>query len=330
MPRRCSGPMTPPSRRWSPRTWSRSTPGGPSGSPVCRLTVPQGSFFGLLGPNGAGKTTLIGAAAGLVRVDPGQLFVFGHDAVADAGAVRLLLGLAPQEVHLDRFLTSRELLVYHGRYFGMTAREADARARELLSIFDLLDKAEVRPNRLSGGMRRRLLIARALVHRPPLVVLDEPTAGVDLELRHELWAYLRRLHREEDATILLTTHYLEEAEALCEQIAFIRSGRIVAEGTPEDLGARYGAERLEDVYLTLMATNLPTTWAIARQRPGASPARLAAAIAAPAARRRIVAPRRKVAVPDLLQVQRRGMLALGTREVRRVWSSGRRPSCLPS
>jgi ABC-type multidrug transport system ATPase subunit/ABC-type multidrug transport system permease subunit len=287
-------------------------PGGAVGLAGLQLTVPQGSFFGLLGPNGAGKTTLIGAAAGLVRVAPGQLFIFGHDAAADAGAVRLLLGLAPQEVHLDRFLTSRELLVYHGRYFGMTARDAEARARELLATFDLLDKAEVRPNRLSGGMRRRLLIARALVHRPPLVVLDEPTAGVDLELRHELWAYLRRLHREEDATILLTTHYLEEAEALCEQIAFIRSGRIVAEGTPEDLGARYGTERLEDVYLTLMNDDSVDEGSGVG---GAAPVS--------GHGKRSPEARRMVAVPDLLQVQRRGMVALGTREVRRVlvlWS----------
>lgn len=217
------------------------------------LTVPPGTFFGLLGPNGAGKTTLIGGAAGLVRIAPGQLFVFGFDAVAQASHARLLVGLAPQEVHLDRFLTSRDILVYHGRYFGMPRKEAELRAGELLRIFDLTDKAEVKPTRLSGGMRRRLLIARALVHRPRLVMLDEPTAGVDLELRHELWRYLRRLHREEETTVLLTTHYLEEAEALCEDIALIRRGRIAAQGSPAELLARYGAQRLEDVYLRVMA-----------------------------------------------------------------------------
>src|SRR5680860_1350136 len=216
------------------------------------LTIPQGSFFGLLGPNGAGKTTLIGAAAGLVRIPAGYLTVFGLDAVADSASVRQLIGLAPQEVHLDRFLTSREGLVYHGRYFGMTKKEAEVRATELLSAFDLSDKAAVHPNRLSGGMRRRLLIARALMHHPRVLVLDEPTAGVDVELRHELWRYLRRLHREEETTILLTTHYIEEAEALCERIAFIRAGRIVAEGSPAELRARYSGERLEDVYYTLM------------------------------------------------------------------------------
>ncbi len=215
------------------------------------LRVPAGSFFGLLGPNGAGKTTLIGAAAGLVRAPAGKILIFGHDAVADPRA-RLLLGVAPQEVHLDRFLAAREVLVYHGRYFGMRKREAEARADELLEVFDLADKAGTKPSRLSGGMRRRLLIARALVHRPQLAVLDEPTAGVDLELRHELWRYLRRLQGEEGLTVLLTTHYIEEAEALCQRVAFIRGGRIVAEGVPRELVARYGGQRLEDAYLEAM------------------------------------------------------------------------------
>ena len=150
------------------------------------LRVPAGCFFGLLGPNGAGKTTLIGAVAGLVRAPRDRLFVFGHDAVARLEA-RLLVGVAPQEVHLDRFLSAREVLAYHGRYFGMPKLEATRRADELLEVFDLAAKANTKPNRLSGGMRRRLLIARALVHRPRLLILDEPTAGVDLELRYELW-----------------------------------------------------------------------------------------------------------------------------------------------
>jgi ABC-2 type transport system ATP-binding protein len=214
------------------------------------LEVPNGSFFGLLGPNGAGKTTLIGSAAGLVRAEAGRIFVFGRDAARDVRA-RLLLGVAPQDVHLDRFLTAREGLVYHGRYFGMRRRDAEARADELLDAFDLAGKANSKPNRLSGGMRRRLVIARALVHRPPLVVLDEPTAGVDLELRHELWRYLRALHAEE-TTVLLTTHYIEEAETLCERVAFIRAGRIVAEGSPAALVEGYGSERLEGAYLQAM------------------------------------------------------------------------------
>jgi ABC-2 type transport system ATP-binding protein len=215
------------------------------------LRIPSGCFFGLLGPNGAGKTTLIGAVAGLVRAPTGRIFVFGHDAVSDL-ATRRLVGVAPQEVHLDRFLTAREVLAYHGRYFGLPKLEATQRANELLEVFDLTAKANVKPNRLSGGMRRRLLIARALVHRPRLLILDEPTAGVDLELRYELWSYLRRLHGDEGLTILLTTHYIEEAEALCERVAFIKGGRIIDEGMPQDLAARRGAERLEQAYVQAM------------------------------------------------------------------------------
>ena len=215
------------------------------------LRVPSGCFFGLLGPNGAGKTTLIGAVSGLVRAAADRIFAFGHDAVADPAA-RLLTGVAPQDVHLDRFLTAREVLAYHGRYFGMPKLEAQQRADELLEVFDLTAKAKTKPHRLSGGMRRRLLIARALVHRPRLLILDEPTAGVDLELRYELWRYLRRLHGEQGLTVLLTTHYLEEAEALCERVAFIRAGRIAAEGTPTELTDRFGGDRLEDAYLAAM------------------------------------------------------------------------------
>ncbi len=288
--------------------------GGARALDSLKLVIPQGSFFGLLGPNGAGKTTLIGAATGLVRISPGHLSIFGLDAVADSAAVRRLIGLAPQEVHLDRFLTTREGLVYHGRYFGMTKREAESRATELLAVFDLSEKAGVHPNRLSGGMRRRLLIARALMHHPRLLVLDEPTAGVDVELRHELWRYLTRLHQEEEATILLTTHYIEEAEALCERIAFIRAGRIVAEGSPADLRTRYGGERLEDVYHTLMGPTSDGATEQAEDAPGerayAPTARSAHAAIAPTLR-------------DLTLVQRRGTVALAGREVRRVltlWS----------
>ncbi len=216
------------------------------------LRVPEGAFFGLLGPNGSGKTTLIGMASGLVRAPAGRIFVFGHDAVSSSRRARLLMGLAPQDVHLDRFLSVREVLSYHGRYFGMTAAEADRRADELLEVFDLADKAHSRPNRLSGGMRRRLLLARALTHRPALVILDEPTAGVDLDLRHELWRYLGVLHRDQGTTVLLTTHYLEEAEALCQRIAFIRQGQIIAEGTSAQLRERFGGSRLEDAYVAAM------------------------------------------------------------------------------
>ncbi len=216
------------------------------------LTVPSGSFFGLLGANGAGKTTLIGAATGLVRAPASKLFVFGHDVVSDFQQARILTGLAPQEIHLDRFLTVRQTLIFHGRYFGMTKHVSQARADELLDVFDLTDKAGSKPDRLSGGMRRRLLIARALTHRPRLLVLDEPTAGIDVELRHELWRYLKGLHQVEGVTVLLTTHYIEEAEALCETVAFIQDGRIITQGSPAELIAQYGGPKLEDAYLKAM------------------------------------------------------------------------------
>jgi ABC-2 type transport system ATP-binding protein len=216
------------------------------------LDVRAGEFLGLLGPNGAGKTTLIRSVVGLTRISGGQLEAFGRPLTGDgAQAARRLIGYAPQEVALDRFVRVRDLLTLHGRYFGMGRDDAAARADELLDAFDLRAKARALPGTLSGGMRRRLMIARALVHRPRLVILDEPTAGVDLELRHQLWSYIRSLHRG-GTSILLTTHYIEEAAALCQRVAFIRGGRIVAEGAPEELCERYEARRLEDVYLQVV------------------------------------------------------------------------------
>jgi ABC-2 type transport system ATP-binding protein len=215
------------------------------------LHIPAGCFFGLLGPNGSGKSTLIGMISGLVRAPAGCIYVFGCDVVAQAPHARLQVGVAPQEVHLDRFLTTREVLEYHGRYFGMGRLEAGRRADELLDAFDLTAKANTKPNRLSGGMRRRLLIARALMHRPRLLILDEPTAGVDVELRLELWQYVQRINSE-GTTILLTTHYLEEAEQLCDRIAFINDGRVVAQGTSGELASTYGVASLEDAYLELV------------------------------------------------------------------------------
>ena len=210
------------------------------------LTVPAGSFFGLLGPNGAGKTTLISAVCNLIRVTSGEVLVFGEP--AHTLTARSWVGLAEQDVNLDRFLTVRETLVYHGGYFGMSGDEAEARAEEMIDVFGLRSKRDVRAPRLSGGQRRRLLLARALMHRPRLVILDEPTAGVDFELRQELWSYIRRLH-EGGTTILLTTHYLEEAEELCEEIALIRGGRLVARDSADGLREHYGVETLADVYV---------------------------------------------------------------------------------
>ena len=187
------------------------------------LEIPAGAFFGLLGPNGAGKTTLISAVCNLLRITDGEISVFGepHDSLE----ARSWVGLAEQDINLDRFLTVRETLTYHGGYWGM--REPEERADELIDAFGLTHKRDTRAPRLSGGQRRRLLLARALMHRPRLVILDEPTAGVDFELRQELWRYIRRLHAE-GTTILLTTHYLEEAEELCDEIALIRDGRLIA------------------------------------------------------------------------------------------------------
>jgi ABC-2 type transport system ATP-binding protein len=215
------------------------------------LDVRSGAFFGLLGPNGAGKTTLISAACNLIRPSAGEIAIFGLP-VASLEA-RRLVGIAEQEPNLDRFLTVRETLIYHGGYYGMTRETATERAEQMIDVFDLRAKRDVRAPKLSGGQRRRLLLARALLHEPRLVILDEPTAGVDIELRHELWRYIRRLH-EQGTTILLTTHYLEEAEALCEEIALISAGRIIARDTAEGLKRHYGAETLEQVYLKSVAT----------------------------------------------------------------------------
>ena len=214
------------------------------------LEVPAGSFFGLLGPNGAGKTTLISAVCNLLRLTDGEIAVFGHP--GGSMEARRLIGIAEQEPNLDRFLTVFETLVYHGGYYGMSGEAAAERAEEMIDVFDLRAKRDVRAPKLSGGMRRRLLLARALLHEPRLVILDEPTAGVDFELRLELWRYIRRLH-ELGTTILLTTHYLEEAEELCEEIALIRGGRVIARDTADGLRASYDATSLADVYVKAMA-----------------------------------------------------------------------------
>jgi ABC-2 type transport system ATP-binding protein len=215
------------------------------------LEIPAGAFFGLLGPNGAGKTTLISAVCNLIRVTSGDLLVFGEP--ARTLRARSWIGLAEQDINLDRFLTVRETLAYHGGYFGMQRGEAERRADEMIEAFGLVAKRDTRAPKLSGGQRRRLLLARALMHRPRLVILDEPTAGVDFELRMELWRYIRQLHAE-GTTILLTTHYLEEAEHLCEEIALIRDGRLIARDSAPGLREHYGVDRLQDVYVKAMAS----------------------------------------------------------------------------
>ena len=215
------------------------------------LQIPDGEFFGLLGPNGAGKSTLIHCTTGLASPTSGSIEVFGHDAVRNYGEARAAVGLAPQDVNLDQFLTLEETLDYHGGYFGMQKKDRRERAAELLEAFSLTSKKKERTRALSGGMKRRLILARALMHRPKLLILDEPTAGVDVELRLELWHYVQRINQE-GTTILLTTHYLEEAEQLCSRIAFINEGALVAEGTSQDLAGHFGVSSLEDAYLELV------------------------------------------------------------------------------
>ena len=191
--------------------------------------IEPGEFFGLLGPNGAGKTTLISVLAGLARATSGTVLVHGHDVVADYAAARRSLGVVPQELVFDPFFSVLETLRIQGGYFGMRAdaKANDAWIDELLTHLGLTDKADANMRQLSGGMKRRVLVAQALVHRPPVIVLDEPTAGVDVELRQTLWQFIARLNKE-GHTVLLTTHYLEEAEALCGRIAMLKNGRVVA------------------------------------------------------------------------------------------------------
>ena len=191
--------------------------------------IQPGEFFGLLGPNGAGKTTLISVLAGLARADSGRVTVLGHDVVSDYAAARRSLGIVPQELVFDPFFSVRETLRIQGGYFGVRTdpKANDAWIDELLANLGLADKADANMRQLSGGMKRRVLVAQALVHRPPVIVLDEPTAGVDVELRQTLWQFIARLNKQ-GHTVLLTTHYLEEAEALCGRIAMLKNGRVVA------------------------------------------------------------------------------------------------------
>jgi len=215
------------------------------------LEVEEGEFFALLGPNGAGKTTFISILAGLVRATAGRAEVMGHDVVSGYREARRRLGVVPQELVFDPFFTVRETLRIQSGYYGL--RRNDAWIDELLHHLGLADKADTNMRRLSGGMKRRVLVAQALVHRPPVIVLDEPTAGVDVELRRGLWAFIRKLNQE-GHTILLTTHYLEEAEALCERVAMLKDGRIVALDRTAHL---LGADKDRRLELKLHPAHLP-------------------------------------------------------------------------
>jgi ABC-2 type transport system ATP-binding protein len=222
------------------------------------LRVEPGEFFGLLGPNGAGKTTLISVLAGLTRADRGTARVLGHDVRADYRMARRLLGVVPQELVFDPFFTVRETLRIQAGYFGI--RGNDAWIDEILHHLDLTSRADANMRALSGGMKRRVLVGQALVHKPPVILLDEPTAGVDVELRQSLWAFIRKLNRD-GHTIILTTHYLEEAETLCGRIAMLKAGRVVALDTTQNLLSSFAGLT---VRLTVAA--LPEAWAGRVQR----------------------------------------------------------------
>jgi len=234
------------------------------------LVINEGEFFGLLGPNGAGKTTLISIIAGLARASSGSVAIMGHDVVDDFRAARLSVGVVPQELAFDPFFTVRETLKFQSGYFGL--RGNDAWIDEVLENLGLTAKAHTNTRALSGGMKRRLLVAQALVHKPPVIVLDEPTAGVDVELRQTLWDFIRRLNRE-GHTIVLTTHYLEEAQALCGRIAMLKGGRIVALDTTRALLSRF-----EGLQLTMRPRGTPPASVLAHridERDGVLTLRLA-------------------------------------------------------
>ena len=219
------------------------------------LEVEEGEFFGLLGPNGAGKTTLISILAGLCRPTNGSVEVMGHDVQSDFRSARRLLGIVPQELVFDPFFTVRETLQFQSGYFGI--KNNGEWIDEILHHLGLADKANKNMRAFSGGMKRRVLVAQAFVHRPPVIVLDEPTAGVDVELRQSLWKFISRLNKE-GHTIVLTTHYLEEAQELCGRIAMLKKGQIVALDTTANLLARVNNSQtkdgdLEDVFMQIMS-----------------------------------------------------------------------------
>jgi ABC-2 type transport system ATP-binding protein len=203
------------------------------------LRMEPGDFLGLVGPNGAGKTTAIHLATGLAKLQQGSIEVYGHDVVEDYQEARRKIGLAPQEPNFDRFFSVMDCLVYQGGYFGIPESEARERAEELLELFELSEKTDAKPPELSGGQKRRLLLAKALIHDPDLVILDEPTAGLDVELRHKLWDYLRKL-KDRGKSILLTTHYIEEVEALATRVAMLNEGELVLSDDIETVMREYG------------------------------------------------------------------------------------------
>lgn len=219
------------------------------------LAIPRGSFFGLLGPNGAGKSTLINILAGLVVKSGGEARIMGYDTESQMREARMALGVVPQELVLDVFFTVREALDNHAGYYGVPKEKR--RTQEIIDAMGLSDKADIHPRRLSGGMRRRLLIAKALVHNPPVLILDEPTAGVDVELRVQLWEYVRQLNKQ-GTTVLLTTHYIEEAQELCDEIAVINHGEVVACDKKNNLLRSFDSKQLVLTLASPLADIPPT------------------------------------------------------------------------
>ena len=207
------------------------------------LTIKPGEFLGLLGPNGAGKTTTINILTGLVIRQEGLTEIFGKDTVKDYRFTRSKIGIAAQELSIDWFFPIEKLLLFHAGYYGLPISQAKERVDIIIEKLGLGEKKNTRLRQLSGGMKRRYQLAKALIHDPEIIILDEPTAGVDVELRHELWDYLRQLHSE-GKTILLTTHYIEEAELLCERVAIINKGKIIKEGSPNELTMQLGQSGL--------------------------------------------------------------------------------------
>jgi len=212
------------------------------------LSIPKGSFFGLLGPNGAGKSTTIHCITGIAQPTSGQIFIDGTDVVKDYKQARTKVGLSPQEFNVDIFSTPVELMDFMGGYYGIPANKRKERIEDLIKRFDLEKHRNVKFQKLSGGLKRRAMLGRALVHTPDLLILDEPTAGVDVEQRRDLWAYLKEMN-ERGKTIILTSHYLEEVQYLCRDIAIINRGKIVASGTKEDF--MKDGKSVEETYLEI-------------------------------------------------------------------------------
>jgi ABC-2 type transport system ATP-binding protein len=215
------------------------------------LNVEEGDFFALLGPNGAGKTSLIGILTGLVYKTGGDASIFGYDTVADASKAKTFIGLVPQEFNFNIFEKVEDILVTQAGYYGIPRHQALARAEPLLKDLGLWEKRREASQKLSGGMKRRLMIARALIHQPKLLILDEPTAGVDVELRRQMWVFLRKINAE-GTTIVLTTHYLEEAEQLARNVAIINKGTILVNEPMQGFLERHENKKLEDIYLEIV------------------------------------------------------------------------------